>query len=235
MPSVQVLKPLKIAAGAIAIALACFAVTAQARYLDPSQVDLIHILAPPPAPQSPAGKADIGAVLAAQAARSDADILAAQADDQTSIFRFADVMGPGFKAENLPFAVPFFNDVWTDANRAIGPVKDRYNRQRPFTEDPQVKPVVSAASASYPSGTATFAYAVAILLADMVPEKAPAIFERAARYGHNRVVAGVHYPTDVEGGRIAASVVDNVLLHDAAFTADFAKARAEVRRAAGLQ
>jgi acid phosphatase (class A) len=234
MRSAQILKPLKVAAGGVAIALACLAATAQARYLDQSQVDLTHILAPPPAQQSAAGKADIGAVLAAQAARTEADVMAAQADDQTSVFRFADVMGPAFRAENLTFAVGFFSDVWADANQAIGAVKDHYNRPRPVTEDPHVMPVVRAASASYPSGTATFAYAVAILLADMVPEKAPAIFERAARYGHNRVVAGVHYPTDVEGGRIAASVVDNVLLHDAAFMADYAKARAEVRRAAGL-
>jgi hypothetical protein len=30
-------------------------------------------------------------------------------------------------------------------------------------------------------------------------------------------------------------VIDNVLLHDAAFMADFAKAKAEVRRAISLQ
>ncbi len=46
---------------------------------------------------------------------------------------------------------------------------------------------------SYPSGHATSAYATAILLAAMVPEKATAIFERADRYAENRVIAGVHY------------------------------------------
>jgi hypothetical protein len=122
-----------------------------------------------------------------------------------------------------------------DLNRAIGPAKDRYNRPRPVAEDPHIEPVVKAANASFPSGTATFAYGTAILLADMVPEKAAAIFARADAYAHNRVVAGVHYPTDLEGGRISASVIHNVLLHDAVFMADFAKARGEVRRAIGLQ
>jgi hypothetical protein len=37
----------------------------------------------------------------------------------------------------------------------------------------------------------------------MVPEKASAIFDRAALYANNRAVAGVHYPTDVEAGRIS--------------------------------
>jgi acid phosphatase (class A) len=68
----------------------------------------------------------------------------------------------------------------------------------------------------------------------MVPEKAAAIFARAAEYAHNRVIAGVHFPTDVEGGRIAASVIDNTLLHNPRFEADFAQAKAEVRAALGL-
>jgi hypothetical protein len=162
-------------------------------------------------------------VLAAQAARSEADIKAAQADDATSVFRFADVMGPGFRAESLPFATGFFRDVGADLNSAIGPAKDRYNRPRPVVEDPHVEPVVKAANASFPSGTATFAYGTAILLADMVPENAAAIFERADTYAHNRVVAGVHYPTDIEGGGIAASVIDSMLLRDVVFMADFAR------------
>jgi len=222
-------------AAVLAAALAGIGDAAQARYLEPSEVNLVRILAPPPAPQSAAGKADIAAVLAAQAARTDADVKAAQADDATSVFRFADVMGAGFKPESLPFAAGFFNDVGADLNRAIGPAKDRYNRPRPIVEDARVEPVVKAANASYPSGTATFAYGTAILLADMVPEKAAAIFARADAYAHNRVVAGVHYPTDVEAGRISAAVIDYVLLHDAAFMADFAKARAELRHAVGLQ
>ena len=43
----------------------------------------------------------------------------------------------------------------------------------------------------------------------------------------------MHYLGDVEAGRISGFVIDNVLLHDAAFMADFAKAKAEVRHAIG--
>jgi acid phosphatase (class A) len=68
----------------------------------------------------------------------------------------------------------------------------------------------------------------------MVPENAVAIFARAAEYAHNRVVAGVHLPSDVEAGRIAASVIDNTLLHNPHFEADFAQAKTEVRTALGL-
>jgi acid phosphatase (class A) len=98
-----------------------------------------------------------------------------------------------------------------------------------------VKSSLEVGGASYPSGSATFGYVAAILLADMVPEKAAAIFAHAEALGRNRVIAGVHYPTDIEAGRISGSVIDNVLLHDRAFMADFDKARAEVRRAIGLR
>ena len=43
-------------------------------------------------------------------------------------------------------------------------------------------------------------------------------------------LAGLHYPSDVEAGRISGSVINNVLLHDAAFMADFARAKAEFPR-----
>jgi len=69
----------------------------------------------------------------------------------------------------------------------------------------------------------------------MVPERASAIFDRAAEYAHNWVIAGVHFPTDIEAGRIAASVIDNALLHNARFVLDFSRAKAEVRRALGLK
>jgi acid phosphatase (class A) len=51
----------------------------------------------------------------------------------------------------------------------------------------------------------------------MVPEKVAAIFDRAGVFAYNRVIAGVHYPSDVEAGRISGAVIDNVLLHDPRF------------------
>jgi acid phosphatase (class A) len=205
-------------------------------YLDPSRVDLVHVLAPPPAPDSPAGKADLQAVLEAQRARTPAEVADAQADVQLSVFRFADVMGPSFTPAKLPFTAAFFDRISSDDLQATRTAKTYFNRPRPFAADPEVKPIVhEPANASYPSGHAAFAYVDAIILADMVPEKAAAIFDRAALFAHHRVVAGVHYPSDIEAGRIAGAVTGNVLLHDPKFMADFATARTELRHALGLQ
>jgi acid phosphatase (class A) len=225
------LKPLSVLRiAALLAALTCGAQAASTHYIDPSQVDLVHILAPPPLPDSKEGKADLAAVFAAQANRTDAEIKSARADAEQSVFRFADVMGPEFTPENLPFATDFSDD-----EQSVAMAKSYFERPRPFVADHNVKPVIpQPPNASYPSGHATFAYVNAILLADMVPEKAAAIFDRAGIFAHNRVIAGVHYPTDVEAGRIAGSVIDNVFLHEPRFMVDFEKARAEVRRALGL-
>jgi acid phosphatase (class A) len=218
-----------------ALAFAGFAARAgQGYYMDPSQVDLIHILAPPPSPNSVEGKADLQAVRAAQHTRTKRQVSDALADSEESVLRFADVMGAGFDSENMPFASTFFRHVSSDAEEAVAVAKAHFNRPRPFAVDHDVKPVVGEPSSpSYPGGHATFAYVDAIVLSYMVPEKAGAIFIRAARYANNRVIGGVHYPTDTEAGLISASVIANVLLHQPRFLADFARARAEVRHAAG--
>lgn len=225
---------LNVAVVAIVLALSSSA-WADSFYLEPSEVDLVHILAPPPAVGSPAEQADLNAVLAAAKSRTAAEIEQVQADDQRVVFRFADVMGANFRSENLPFTTQFFQHIYADGNAATVAAKNYFKRQRPFVVDPDIKIlVVQAPDFSYPSNHATFAYEAAILLAAMVPEKAPAIFERAAVYGQHRVVAGVHFPSDIEAGRISASVIDNTLLHDARFMTDFERAKAEVRTALEL-
>lgn len=57
---------------------------------------------------------------------------------------------------------------------------------------------------SYPSGHATMAYAWAFLIAAFKPAYRHRLEEAARRVAWNRVVAGLHFPTDGEGGRAFA-------------------------------
>src|SRR5262249_23244172 len=91
-----------------------------------------------------------------------------------------------------------------------------------------------AYSYSYPSGHSTFGAMTAILLANMVPEKRNQIFTRGWEYGRNRVVGGVHYPSDVEAGRIEATVMVSAMMQNPAFKSDFAVVKAELRHVLGL-
>jgi acid phosphatase (class A) len=68
----------------------------------------------------------------------------------------------------------------------------------------------------------------------MVPEKKEAIWARAAQYAESRVIIGMHYPLDLEVGRRAGTAMAAVMFADAAFRADFERAKAEVRRVLGM-
>lgn len=88
-------------------------------------------------------------------------------------------------------------------------------------------------SPSYPSGHATVGALMAILLAEMVPERRGALFSRGWEYGDARVISGVHFPSDVEAGRILGSLLAGLMLQDARFRADLGAARAELRALLG--
>jgi acid phosphatase (class A) len=84
-------------------------------------------------------------------------------------------------------------------------------------------------SPSYPSGHATVGAMMAILLAQMVPERRDALFALGWEYGEARVISGVHYPSDVEAGRILGTMLVGVMQENRRFRADFAVARRELR------
>jgi acid phosphatase (class A) len=61
------------------------------------------------------------------------------------------------------------------------------------------------------------------------------LFERAKDYGRNRVIGGVHFPSDVLAGRISAAVIVNTFLQQPLFIKDFNQVKTEVRKAIGLK
>jgi acid phosphatase (class A) len=93
----------------------------------------------------------------------------------------------------------------------------------------------NAYSYSYPSGHATVGTMMAILLAEIVPERRTALFAAGWEYGEARVISGVHFPSDVEAGRILGTMLIGMLQRDARFRADLHAARQEARRKLGYE
>jgi acid phosphatase (class A) len=94
-----------------------------------------------------------------------------------------------------------------------------------------VRPSVSG---SYPSGHTTNATLGAIVMGDIVPEKRPAIWQRANDYSQSRVIGGMHYPNDLLGGKLAGTAIAVALQGHPEFKADFDAARRELRQYLGL-
>jgi acid phosphatase (class A) len=68
----------------------------------------------------------------------------------------------------------------------------------------------------------------------MLPEKKADIYKRIADYGFSRMVAGVHFRSDVEAGKILGAAIAASLFADPAFRDEFVLAKACVRKAVGL-
>jgi len=152
----------------------------------------------------------------------------AKADAEASVFRFADAIGPGFDAAHLPLTARLFERLTASISAVVGPVKDHWNRPRPFLASSEVEPLLKPDGATYPSGHGTLARLYAIVLADLFPDKRREIFTRGDRFAQGRLVNGVHYPSDIEAGFLAATVIAAELRQQPAFRDDLAKARAEI-------
>jgi acid phosphatase (class A) len=211
---------------------------AHSRYVDTKALDLVRLLPPPPANDSAETRAELDLMLQIQQERTASEAARAQADNEVNIYRFADVLGdpPAFTPARLPRTHALFRKITGDELAVIGAGKEGFARPRPYVIEPLLTPVVQKPPpmGSYPSGHATWAYTVGLVLADMIPERRTQIFARAAEYGHNRIVAGVHYPSDVESGKVAGTVLAAALFASPVFQVDYAAAKSELRQALNL-
>ena len=171
-------------------------------------VDGVAILAPPPEPGSPRAKLEEGPPETVWTAERLAQ---ARADNAIDPFlAFSAVMGPDFTANKRPATKALLEKTIRALAPNIGVTKDHWKRPRPFIVDPTRTTCIIPderlrASGSYPSGHSAIGWGWALALAEAAPDKASEILKRGREYGDSRVVCGVHYPSDVEAGRVLAA------------------------------
>lgn len=209
-------------------------------YLPEVAIDAGALIDPPPALGSKDDVADLDRARATNANASEARWQAALADDASLYDRFDEVFGIPVNRKTLPRLVRLLNRVSADMFAAAGAAKERYPRPRPYQRAamkrvcgmtaPPAPEAAPTKGTSYPSGHATLGWSTALTLVEVAPADAAAlvpIVTRAARYGDNRVVCGLHFQSDVEAGRILAAAVFDKLLTLPEFRRDLQCARAE--------
>jgi acid phosphatase (class A) len=176
------------------------------------------IVAPFPARDSPEGAADLAIVLWEQRTRTPEEVARARSEEVLSLEDFAAVLGPGFVPARRPLTEALLARAARAARPCVGALKRGFARPRPYAADPRVSPAVEREdSASYPSGHATRAALFAALLAELAPARREVLLRRGAQIGADRVIAGVHYPSDVAAGQRLGDAVAQVLLAEPDF------------------
>src|SRR5262249_29671716 len=145
---------------------------------------------------------------------------------------FKDVIGDWFAAENCPQTGALFDELESDSKYFSKLGKEHWNRPRPFVANDRVKPVAKMdIEGSYPSGHSTRAMFFAEVLASIYREKREALLERGREIGWDRVLAGVHYPSDVAAGRVLGQALAAQVLKSEAFQSRLNAVKSELSQA----
>ncbi len=108
-------------------------------------------------------------------------------------------------------------------------VKIYWNKKRPYIVDKRIKALIpSSGSPSYPSFHVCDSYVLAYILGMLLPEQREQFLKRAAEISQRRVLVGLHFPQDVEGGRQLALLIIGGLLQNDDFQKDLELAREEL-------
>jgi acid phosphatase (class A) len=200
-------------------------------YLKADKPDAIALLAPPPLPDSPEQAADMQEVRAVYHATGSNDIAIAYSQKKFDIFTFTPAIGDFFVAGKFPKTEAFFERVQTDAEAVTDNAKDYYKRPRPYVTDPSLANGKLEKSFSYPSGHSTESMVLALVLAEVFPDKHDAIIATARGIGWHRVMIARHYPTDIYAGRVLAQAIVKQMEKNDDFQKDLTEAKAEIAAA----
>lgn len=163
-------------------------------------------------------------------------------DDATTVRYDDDGNGNGAWADHdAPLgSVVELVDTVRGPSASSNPSKNFYSYKRPFrwVDDtlivpallPVRKPDTEAGSdGGFPSGHTNAAFLASLALADAAPQYQSQLIANAAEIGDSRIVAGMHSPLDVIGGRILATALTAASLNDPANAALRESASAEAQ------
>ncbi len=189
--------------------------------LAPSQMPYMLIMGEYPPDGSPEQKAEIEKMLKLQENRSPEEIKRCELEVNLTPIGFgAMAMGGWFNEYDFPQTAAMLQEVTAQVKAITDDAKKTFKRKRPIEADDRIVPCVKLErTPSYPSGHATRGMVWALLLAEIFPDHRNELLDQARQFGHDRVLAGMHYPSDVEAGE----KLGQVIVHRLLITPDFQK------------
>ncbi len=202
-------------------------------FLD-SQSIAPNLLVPPAMVKSAAWRADMDKVVSMQTYAAMAEIALARAEQKVRPELVTQALGPSFARERLPMTYKLLDMVVSDSRAATKQAKDYWHMPRPYVADKRVKLLINPlrpTNFAYPSGHTSVSFALAKVLGDLNPETKAVALRQAARVAERRIIAGVHSPQDIMGGRQLAEAIYLQLKSKPDFLTATNAARAELAAA----
>jgi acid phosphatase (class A) len=197
-------------------------------YLPSGRPEAATLLAPPPLPGSAEQAADLAVVVAVHSACTSNETALAFSEKKFSIFNFTNAIGEFFQPGKFPKTEALFDRVLKEAAATVDAAKECWKRPRPYTVQPDLAAGKLETSFGYPSGHSTEATVLALLLADLFPDKSSGILGIGRDIGWHRVQIARHYPTDIYAGRVFAQAIVREMKANPDFQRDFAKVKSEI-------
>lgn len=196
----------------------------------------IQLLPPPPAAGSPKAQAELDELRHLQATSTPEQLSAAAYDDKHEDGTiFAGLLGPAFDIAKLPKTQAMLTVVSKAEDEITKEPKAFFHRDRPWIVDPAIKTCTEhkpgPAANSYPSGHATIGFAMAEVMAALVPDKAQDLLARATLFAENRLVCGYHFRSDLVAGQELGTVLALQLMARPDFKAQMASSQRELQAA----
>jgi acid phosphatase (class A) len=163
------------------------------------------------------------------------DVVAAFSEKKYNIFNFTPAIGDFFQPGRFPITEAFFRKVQKDAESVTDNAKDYYKRPRPYVVDPSLAVGKLEKSYSYPSGHSTESMVLALVLAEVFPDKHDTIIAATRNIGWHRVEIARHYSTDIYAGRVLAQAIVREMNKNPDFRHDFAAAKDEIAAAQAMK
>ena len=222
---------------AIILLASCATVKPQKYFTMDEMPDLVKCLPAPPAPGTPEFGYDSLRYFWGKEQRKD-PVRAAIADRDagwqidTIIAVFSEPFGMKLSPEKTPQIWNLlYSGILTMEQIRVRP-KAYFHRQRPFEyfndhvltlwEEDELR-----GEGSYPSGHTIRGWSMALMLSEINPDAAEALYAKGWEYGESRVIVGAHWQSDVDNSRAAASIAYAKLQTSREFRKQAERARAE--------
>ncbi len=163
---------------------------------------------PPPRLESAAQKQDEHDLRSFETKRTEADCQRAKSEVYVSLASFFGAPYGRLSSREVLTLAPFFEQVRNDADYYIQILKKEFPRPRPFLYLKGLNPCVpKEVTDAYPSGHSTLARLYALILKDIFPQKKEDIDLRSQVIATDRVLCGMHHPSDIKAGRVLGDLL----------------------------